>query len=258
MNGLVVAAGTAAVKSKVNSAVGGMTGSSGPKATGYLGPYCPSSCPLGLSTGSVVRLSLLFSMIFFLFIAMCSSSLKEFKYNYTLSNNSYSLDCKCTHTQKLVCEGTQTLNGVSNSFSIDEKFKDLSDSQALQICADGADEGRDKNFSGAEAFIGCTAFAWLLMLANIPILVAFDKPFLVFNAENIYYINGALGFLIWIFLTSNWGSWTDQNCCGTNADHNEDVKNGAGWSLAVFVWILDLFYLAFCIPDVEEVLFGEK
>jgi len=248
MNNVTGAIGTAVVKNRVNNAMNSASNavSGQPKATGYLGPYCPKQCCLGLSTANTVRLSLLFSMLFFTFIVMCVGSLKEFKYEGAISGS-----CKCTHTQKLVCEG---------DFSYDKKFKDMDDALAASICDSGASDGKDKNFSGAQAFIGCTAWAWLMMLVNIPILVAIDKPFgpLVDYHQYIYYINGALGVFIWIFLTANWGSWNDQNCCGTNTNFNKDVKAGASWSLAVFVWILDLFYLTFCIPDVEEILFGEK
>jgi len=241
------AIGTAVVKNRVNNAMNSASNavSGQSKATGYLGPYCPKTCCLGISTANTVRLSLLFSMMFFLFIAMCVPSLKEFKLDGVAS-----VDCKCTHTQKLVCEG-------DGSSSV--KFKDLSDELAILICDSGASDGRDKNFSGAQAFIGCTAWAWLCMLVNIPVLIAIDKPFwpLADYHQYIYYINGALGVWIWIFLTANWGSWNDQNCCGTTS-FTKDVKAGASWSLAVFVWILDLFYLTFCIPDVEEILFGEK
>merc|ERR1719493_446317 len=118
MNSMAATVGTAAVKSKINSAVGSVTGEN--KATGYLGPYCKCR-PLGFSVGTTVRMSLLCSMIFFLFIAMCVSSLREYKYRNPLTNQV--TECTCTHTQKIVCE----------SPTVDKPFKDLTDLEAAFV-----------------------------------------------------------------------------------------------------------------------------
>jgi len=243
MNSATAAIGTAVAKQQVNSMVNSVTAATdtSPKATGYLGPYCGKQC-FGFTTGTFVRLCLMASMMFFLFIALCVPALQ--KGEYSIGNTKVEFTCR--HSKFEQSPGSE------------EKYKDLGN--GLNFLCDGDDFGK-KNGSAASSFTGCSWFAFLLMIANLPLLYAIDFPGLLgsvpfITEENVIYVNGALGVFTWIFLTSNWGSWNAQNCCGdTNANN---VKAGASWSLAVLVWVIDLFYLAFCIPDFDEIMFGEK
>merc|ERR1712062_144731 len=103
-----------------------------------------------------------------------------------------------------------------------------------------ASEFKQKNKKAGSAFTGLSWFAFILMIVNLPLLYLIEKPamspFTWLTEDNVWIVNGVFGIVTWIFLTSNWGSWNAQNCCG-NADLHEKFRAGSSFNCAVTVWV---------------------
>jgi len=166
---------TGAVKSKATSAFQSATSD---KAPGYLGGYCSNNreyC-FGQRIGNVVRLSLLCSMLFFLFIALAVNKLSVDVLN----------DCDC---------GWKEYSGNS-------------------VCSQS--DYSDKQKSAGEGYVAFGIISFFYMVIMIPLVVAIDAPFAFLSSDLARKINFFNLVGLWVCITICFGSWTGMNDADSN------------------------------------------